>query len=275
MSVLPAYRAANTGALSAVDADAAAWRDAVVTNGGSVSAARLNLVGVLVAALKAGGSWSLDDDLWLLVAENSIQALTSLKQRRLATAVNSPTFAADLGYAFDGSTNYVDTGFAFSTHAVAAATNNNRIAGYERTNVASNTYLAGTSSNTNRIVTLRPRTTGTTSVIANNSATATFTLPASDSRGYLAGSRNTSDATGVVAYKNGAAITRTVDPSGYGASLPSHSLCIGAFNNAGTVGTFRASTVGAIVVGAALTAGQELAEYTAVQAHMTALGAQV
>jgi hypothetical protein len=275
MSVLPAYRAGSPGALSAIDADAAAWRDAVVTNGGSVSAGRLSLVGILIAALKAGGSWSLDDDIWMLVAENSIQALTSIKQRRLGVAVNSPTFTADLGYAFDGSTNYIDTGFIFSTHGVAAAANNNRIAGYERTNVSANSYLAGTSSGTNRIVTLRPRTTGTTSVIANNSATANFTLPASDSRGYLAGSRNTSDATGIVAYKNGAAITRTADPSGYGASLPSHNLYIGAFNNTGTAATFRASTIGAVAVGAALTAGQELAEYTAVQAHMTALGAQV
>lgn len=257
-----------------IDADARLWASAVQANGGTVSFARRLKISTLIRSLKAGGNWALTDDLWLLVAENATQALTSLKQRRLATVTAAPTFTTDAGYAFNGTTQYIDTGFVPSTHSVVGSTNDNRIAGYERTNVNANTYLAGTNSGSNRTIGLRPRVTASV-FTSNNSAAATFTLAVSDSRGYTSGSRNTADTTGVVAYKNAVAMTRAADPAGFGASLPSHSLYIGAQNNSGTAATFRASTIGLVLVGATLTQAQETAEYNAVQAFMTAVGAQV
>jgi hypothetical protein len=276
MSVLPAYRAGNPGSLLAIDADALSWRDAVVTNGGSVSAGRLNLVSILIAGLKAGGSWSLDDDLWLLVAENSIQALTSIKQRRLTTAVNSPTFAADLGYAFDGAANYLDTLFIPNTHKVAMAQDNVRLAAYVRNNTTSAGYACGVNSNGSRVMRLRPRTSGTTSTTEANAGSATFTLPAADVRGLFSASRSAANAASTLAFKNSASLTRTSDPASFATTgLPVHSLYIGCQNNAATAATFSAFTTGFVVIGAVLSSAQELAEYNAVQAYMAALGAEV
>ena len=85
------------GADRAFDADVLSWRDAVVANGGSVSLARQIVVDQFVFSEKEAGNWALTDDYLGLWAENAAQALTSLKQRRLATALQEQAFA-DLPY---------------------------------------------------------------------------------------------------------------------------------------------------------------------------------
>jgi len=258
------------------DPDVLAYADAVVTNGGTVSTARYPILTAFVGADKAAGAWGLTDDLWPLWAENEIQALTSLKQRRLATAVNSPTFTADRGYEFNGTTQYIDTGFIPSTHAVAMTATSVRVAVYERANVAGNTYAAGVANTSNRRLSVIPRTAAGTSAQGEaNSAIGTFTLPAADSRGYTPIARNGGTAADCVAYKNGVAMTRTADPAAFGATLPVSSLYIGGINSAGTLGSARASSIGFVSCGAALSAAQELAHYNAVQAFATAVEANV
>jgi hypothetical protein len=268
--------AAAQGGGVALDTDAVSWRDQVVTNGGTVSANRLALVSGTIRALKAGGSWALDDDIWMLVAENATQALTSIKQRRLATVTAAPTFAADDSYTFNGTSNYIDTGFIPQTHKVAMAQDNVRLGAYLRTNVTSSGYIAGAVSSASRTIRIRPRTGTTLCTGEFNNGGGTFTLPAADTRGFWAGSRSTADATTYLAYKTGAVMVRASDPSSFSTTgLPIVSLLIGAQNNAGTPATFAAQSVGLVVIGAALSAAQELAEYNAIQAHMTALGANV
>ena len=260
--------------LGGADPDAKAWRNSVVANGGTVSGPRLAIVSRFIRAEKASGAWALTDDYWGLWGESAPQALTSLKQRRLAVATNTPTFAADRDYTFDGATNYLDTGFIAASHAVAMTATSARIAVYERTNVNANTYAAGAISASNRNLRIRPRVSGNALGEAN-ATSGTFTLPASDSRGLTAVSRNGADATTCLAYKNGAAMTRTVDPSAFGASLPLVGIFIGGSNSGGVLTTPRACAVGLVATGAALSAAQELAQYNAVQAWATAVGAQV
>jgi len=93
------------------DASVAIWLTAVATAGGAVSADRVRLIDGLVKSLKDCGVWDRLDRLWVFAAENQAQALIDLVGRGRATAVNEPSFIADLGYAFDGSTQYIDTGF--------------------------------------------------------------------------------------------------------------------------------------------------------------------
>ena len=80
------------------DAATIAWVNQVVTNGGTVSAGRQTLVDNLIVGLKADGIWTKLERLWLFAAENTISALTDLVGLTLATANNSPTFTADVGY---------------------------------------------------------------------------------------------------------------------------------------------------------------------------------
>ena len=93
------------------DTSVAVWLTAVATAGGAVSADRVRLLDGLVTSLKDCGVWDRLDRLWVFAAENQAQALVDLVGLGQATAVNEPSFITDLGYAFDGSTQYIDTGF--------------------------------------------------------------------------------------------------------------------------------------------------------------------
>jgi hypothetical protein len=261
-----------TGISVGPDADTLAWQAAVIANGGTVSAGRLVIVNNFIIAEKAAGTWALTDDYFALWGENVPQALTSLKQRRLATAVAAPTFTADRGYAFNGTTQYLDTGFGPSTMAVAMVLTSARVAVYERTNVLSATYAIGGINSANRLIAISPRSSGTTANAGAMTTNGNYTLPAADSRGFLAMSRNdtVSDA-----YKNGVLLPETVNPTLSAGPLVVTSIFIGGYSNIGVLTSPRACSVGFACIGAALTAAQEAAQYANVQAWATAIGAQV
>jgi hypothetical protein len=245
-----------------------------MANGGDVTAARRSIVETFVAAEKASGAWDLTDDYWALWAENAPQALTSLKQRRLATATAAPTFTIDRGYVFNGTTQFINTGFIATSHAVAMAVNSNRIAYYERADLLANNYACGASAASNAAMTLRPRATSTIAVAQVATSAANFTIAAT-SLGYLAASRSGATAADCLAYKNGAVLVRAVDPSAFGVALPNVRFYIGGYNSGDTLTTPRATSAGFMAVGAALSAAQELAQYNAVQAWATSVGANV
>ena len=249
------------------------WYAAVVANGGTVSAARLAIINAFIAAEIAAGIWPLMDDYFPSWGENAPQALTSLKQRRLATVTAAPTFTADRGYVFNGTSNFINTGFVPSTHAVVMTGTNLRLAVYERTNVSANTTTAGVQSVSPVQLAIRARSGSGANTFVN--VQINFTLGVADSRGYLAASRNGADDTTCFAYKNGAAQTLNITTPPYGTTLPTHALYIGARNNAGTADTFRACSVGFVAAGAQLSAAQEAAQYANVQAWATAIGANV
>lgn len=260
---------------SLVDSDAAAWRNAVTANGGTVSAARLASVSTLIKALKSSGAWANTDDYWLLVTDTATEALTSLKQRRLATAVNSPTFAANAGYTFDGALNYVDTGWIASSHAVAMTISNVRMAVYDRINVASNGYVAGVTNSGNRSIRIRPRVGSGAASLEFNMTGGSFNPTVFDSRGFTSGSRNGPDVNSYVGYKNGVAMVQASAPTGFATSISTSSVFIGGVNSTGSFVSGSPGTIGFLSVGAQLTAAQELAEYNAIQAYMTTWGANV
>jgi len=256
------------------DADAWAWRNAVVANGGTVSDARLSVVSTFIRAEKAAGTWALTDDYWVLWAENAIQALTSLKQRRLAVAVNSPTFTADRDYTFNGSTNYLNAGFIPSTHGIGYTGLNQRLAVYERTNLNSSGGSAGASISTGARIFIVARNSSALTAAANNSSGGiSFAISPADSRGLKAISRADGGTT-VKGHDRGVALT-DVTVGAVGTGIPNIPLFIGAINNGGTPSGFRACSVGFAAIGGPLSAPQELAQYDNVQAWATAVGAQV
>lgn len=102
-----------------LEAETTAWVAAVVGDGGTVSDQRKTLVNALIVSLKADGIFSKLDRLWLFAAENSQSALRDIVAAAQATAVNSPTFAADEGYlAAAASTQHVDTNYNPTTDAI-------------------------------------------------------------------------------------------------------------------------------------------------------------
>lgn len=262
------------GSTRAFDTDVLAWEAAVVANGGSVSLARRIILDQFVFSEKASGAWALTDDYWGLWGENAPQALTSLKRRVLAVATNSPVFTADRDYTFDGVTNYVDLIFSPATHAVAMSLNNCRIAAYARTNVTSSGFDTGAASASNRALRINTRSAGNCLGL-NNTNTSTYTLPAADSRGYAATGWNGTTAADCYGYKNGVAMVRTGDATTFGSSAAAVSMFAGGYNNVGALAAPRAASLGFITCGATLSGAQELAQYNAVQAWATSIGAQV
>ena len=197
--------------------------------------------------------------------------MTSLKQRRLATAVAAPTFTTDRGYAFNGTTQYLNTGFIPSTNGINCTGTNQRLGVYERTNVSSAGISAGTLDAAGRNLTINNRT-GTTATSRTNGLTASFTLSVNDSRGLKAASRAGGGST-VKMFNRGVKLTDATIAAGTAA--PTRAIYVACFNNAGTAASFRASSVGFVVVGGPLSDAQELAQYNAIQAWATSVGANV
>lgn len=273
MSIVFLNRVRGDGGARAFDADVLAWRDAVAANGGSVSLARLIVVDQFVFSEKNSGCWALTDDYLGFWAENAAQALTSLKQRRLATAVNSPTFTADRGYAFNGTTQYLNTGFISSTDGINCTGTNQRLGVYERTNVSSSGVSAGTIDATVRCLSLNNRRNATLAIGRANTAGVDFTLGTADSRALKVVSRTGGSLT-LKMYDRGVKLTDGTAAS-TATTAPSRAIFIGAVNNIGTATSFRAASIGMVVVGGALSDAQELAQYNAMQAWATSVGAQV
>lgn len=251
------------------DADTLLWEAAVIANGGSVSLARRIIVDQFIFDEKAAGIWALTDDYWLFWGENAPQALTSLKQRRLATAVNSPVHTVDRDYTFDGLTNYIDLGFKPLSNSIVAAYPNVGLGIYARANNTGTGTAIGVSDGTNVLYGLsRNGASGQARLVG---ALASLTLPAADSRGYI--SMSTTDAINIVGSKHGVRMTPTVVVPG--AAFPNINMFAGARNTSGAATNFRASQIGFLRYGAALTEAQDLAHYTAVQAMATSIGANV
>jgi len=254
---------------SALDPDAARW---IATVGQSnVSGPRGMLVSDTIRALKAGNVWNALDFLPVLAAENTACALVDWKGLRTMTAVNTPTFTADRGYAFDGSTNYINTGFIPSTHATQATGTSFMMGVYERVDVNTSGRAFGANVSTSQVAHILPRS-GTNTTAAMNAAGATFVTGVNDSRGLTVVGASGTAGTG---YKNGVAgATPTLTTPG--SSLVNIALFIGGYNQAGSLTLPRATTLGYCLFGAnAWAAAQHAAFYNAMQQYMIRLGAAV
>lgn len=99
------------------DPNVLAWVQAVGANGGTVSAAREQLMNLTVSALKAYNIFLTLDHLNIFAAENAASARVDLIAQRVATLTGAPTFTADRGYTgVDSSAGtYIDTGLNLST----------------------------------------------------------------------------------------------------------------------------------------------------------------
>jgi hypothetical protein len=81
---------------------------------------RAFLISDTIRRLKAADIWAKLDVLWMLAAHDAQAARLNWKAPAsfALTEVNSPTFTVDRGYAGNGTTSYLDTGWAPSTNAV-------------------------------------------------------------------------------------------------------------------------------------------------------------
>ncbi len=254
------------GTRHATDVDAQLWLNAVVAAGGTVSGARLYVVSNLIASLKAAGIWTKLDRIWLHAAENATQALYDLKARAAATAVNSPTFTIDRGYAGNGTTSYLDSNFNASTAGGNFTQNDAGMGVWVVTSPGANggCVIGANNSSYSRII--LNSVAGTRETEINSSASLAASNVAVHT-GFVHASRTGANAQ--AGYLN-AASERTGAQASTALLNQTHKI-LANVTSGGTLGQWSTAQVGASFIGASL-AGLELAFYTALRTYMTALG---
>jgi hypothetical protein len=223
--------------------------------------ARRSLIDACVGALKTAGAWAKLDVLYLFAGHDSQAALLNWKQNLYnGSAVNSPTFTTDRGYAGDGVSAYINSNFAdnvaganWSLDSVTEGVWINADGG------GANAALGVTNTSNNAVIT--PLVSGVARARIHGTSNAQIAVP--NRLGWTAGVRESS--TSMTSYRG--ATGGAVNTVG-SISLTAANICA-LRNNA----TYAADRVAAVVLGGSLTTTEHAALYEALGAYLTALGA--
>ena len=233
--------------------------------------ARKQLYAALINSLVWAGVWAKLDVLCVLAAVDAATALTNLKSASFApTAVSSPTFTADRGYAGDGAASYLDTNFNMSTAGGNFTQNSNSYGFYNRTDEpAGGGNLVDMGTNVGAAGCFIRDSNGSQNFIGLDlGSTAISVSNAVNTVGHYAVSRTASNAW--AAYRDGASIgTETATPG----ALQNINMTVCALNNNGSMTQFKPNQYADYFIGGGLTAGEMAALNSALQAYRTAVGA--
>ena len=230
------------------------------------SRARQIVINRLITSLIRDGVWTKLSMLKVQAAHSSQAALLNwVSTSYPSSTVNSPTFTTDRGYAGDGVSSYVASGYVPSADSNWTSTDhsfgrvlNTFAGGYDFglfDNGASK-YAYVTTSGSGTVVTVGDS--GSTGISQTISGQTHVTVSRVSNSGY-------------VLYSNGAFLaTETAS----GSSASSIEMRIGSVEvTYGGPSAYSASRVSAVYVGKGLTSGEALALYTALQNYMTGVGA--
>jgi len=249
-----------------------AWRDDVVSIGGTVSNLEYDGVLQLVDALMLQGLWPLIEHLGLYALATSIAASVDVRQRKLATLSGTtlPTFTPFAGFSTHGQTvgDSIRTGFMPRAHVIGAAADNFMMAMWQRVDVPiAGGFAAGAATQTAGSpveTTIRWQIKGGSGMgqqTSNICATAVGAEIDSgpDAQGLLATQRTGGGQH--TWWHNGAQQGTPVLPTTLSAILPDGEIFIGTSGNTSggaSATVYRATDPAAFVVGQALTADQHV-----------------
>lgn len=226
---------------------------------------RKGLIARLIGELYAGSCWSTNDLLYVCAAHDEQAGRLNWMNpgTYTMTAVNSPTFTTDRGFAGNASTSYLDTNFAPNTNAVQFTQNNGIVGVYQRTG-GSNGNAPWSINNASGSVSAAGGTGTSTRGRVNSGSdlngSAGGTQP-------LLGQARRNDSSNVSILRDGVEVTApTARASG---AIGAGNMRMGVFASA----TFVPHQVAAAHLGAYLDDTKALAFYTALNAYMVAVGA--
>jgi hypothetical protein len=236
------------------------------------SVARQVQINRLIADLKGAGAWDSMEVLYVLAAHDAQAARLNWKGNASydLTAVAAPTFTEDRGYAGNGSTSYLNTGWT----PTGVHTQNDAGMGIylnAGTDTASNAANPmGCNDASSRFCSILPRSTSDTVRGAmNDNNTGNFTPAALTTRFGLTVVERTAAAVRT-AYRDGVAVGGgTVASTG----VPTTPVWLGARNNNGVVAGATDNRIALAFAGASLGAAKNAAVYTAFARYLTAVGA--
>jgi len=222
---------------------------------------RARAIDAAVRALKASGVWGKLVALHVMAAHDAQAARLNWVQAAYdLSAVNAPGFTVDRGYAGNGSSSYLDTGWA----PAAGAQDSLCFAVWDRTAAQSAMPVAGTSTGTGVLVI--PRSTTDTANARVNQASGSASAAGSvlDGSGLTAANRSAANAMQI--YRGGALLMSGTTAS---AAPSAASLALGLYNNS----SFTAHQFAACAIGSSLGADEQAALYAALLGYMQAVGA--
>lgn len=231
---------------------------------------RKALINGLILSLKSGGVWTKLDVFYGLAAHAAQAARLNWKNpAQSATAVNSPTFTTDRGYAGDGSSSYLDTGYIPS--AGSGTTNSASLGVWANAgdDTAADVRLAGCA-DASQATHIAPRFTGDVMRGRVNSGTTSSSTASSTTRlGSSTVSRTS--ATGISFYRNGVVVGAEVAVAPVG--RPTTAMYICGFNSNGAFGTAGNNRIALAWAGQGLSAGEISAAYAACNTFLSSIGA--
>lgn len=261
---------------AAIDADTRRLRAAMTV---PPPPGRLWVIDRTIRQLKQHGIWQRLDVLWFPAAHSSQAGRLNWKTPGTftLTEVNSPTFTVDRGYAGNGTTSYLDTGFILATHSVQATATAACAGVYLNggtTTPASGAVNLGVNDFTNSTILPRGTSSGGTGMRGRINSTTTNDLSGTltSPMGLYVLDRPSN--TTLNGYDEGV-LNGTVAQSS--AALPvTYSVYLGANNSLGPgPSNFSDNRIAAAFMGGSLTAAQHAALYRITQNHLASMGAAV
>ncbi len=218
---------------------------------------RRPLIDNLIVSLKAAGVWTKLDAFYVLAVTDAQSAQRNWKEDAYnLTPTNSPVFTTDRGYACNGSSNYLATGFDPTTAVGGKFALNNMYMGLWALNLSAN----GRSGND----TARLGWGGPTSPYSRaNDATTTTGGPILSSSRWMSAARTIA---GSYSQRTNGVLFATV-------SVTSTAVTNAAFDIGQSNGSFGAGPYCAYAYGSYLTAVEDAALYAALRSYMIAVGA--
>jgi len=225
---------------------------------------RAFLISDTIRRLKAADIWAKLDVLWMLAAHDAQAGRLNWKAPAsfALTEVNSPTFTADRGYAGNGTTSYLDTGWAASTNGVQFQQNSASILAYNLSTAAGNGALIGLASGLG--FNIFPSFSGSVfHRVADTPESGGFAT--ASKRGFHHGDRQSSTAR--TGYRNGVSI------GSYG-SVTSLARSASVFRtHSQAAGSFSSDQIAMIGLGGSLNAEKD-AMYSVLFRYMNSVGAE-
>jgi hypothetical protein len=253
----------------ASDASAQLYLNAAYTAGSRMSQAWANAYNALVVGLKADGVWTLTENLWIWGGPDAFAGLIDVRRLITASPVAAPTFTAKAGYAFNGTTQYINTTRVPSTDFSVATEDSLAIGVWCLSNVqAAQIDLAAGGAGSPSEIQINSLSAANTQNgrLCTTSGQVYASMPVSTSVGFAMQSRTADNVS--TAYKDGAAhgsVSTTASTA-----LPIVSIFAGAKNSDGSPIGFSTRSQYAAGVWAGLDATQALAVYTRLDTFKTA-----
>lgn len=234
------------------------------------SGQRARLISNTIGRLQRAQIWSTQEVFYVMAAHDNQAARLNWKSpgNFTATATNSPTFTADRGYAGDGSTSFVNTGWVPSTQSTMVTTTASHVAGWSNTTRAAVlSDLLGCYDTGFDGIQILQRFTGDQYYGRLTDSAGTFVTNAASNGMFLTSRSGTS----LAHYRNGVSLGPTTQA---GVALPDVSLYIAGGSNHTAAIHNPGTDQGALAsVGGSLNVNQVAEFYRIMRAYMTAVGA--